>query len=137
MEVTDLEIAGELRGAANYLRTYGWRQDSLGQHGGSRCVVGAFLSTPDSLATFRSTVAMTEKIRDLAHALGFHWAEDEPTTQAVSVWNDGLTRTVDEVLDRLESTALALEVRALASEATFNDSVNVPESVNIAVAVAV
>lgn len=104
----DLQIAGNLRAAANYLRTNGWNQGGFGRPGESRCMAGAILSVTGTIC---STV-------DRGHfrALGFigkHWE----TEGEVGEWNDQPWRTFDEVLDRLESTALALEVRALAAEA--------------------
>jgi hypothetical protein len=48
-------------------------------------------------------------------ALGFvFWTNGIGTV--LHDWNDAPSRTLDEVLDRFEATALALEVRALAAE---------------------
>jgi hypothetical protein len=108
--MTDLEIARDLRNAAAYLRTHGWVQGSYGADGGSRCAAGALYSvTRDEIHNF-----LTPQVR----ALGFAstWHEHRMGVPALGDWNDTSGRTLDEVLDRLESTALGLEVRALAAD---------------------
>jgi hypothetical protein len=108
MEMSDLRMAETLRAAANYLRTSGWQQRSIGIDGGARCMAGALLSVTGEVLPFRRPESLAAR---LSCILGFG-----PTAEDMANWNDGYDRTVEEVLDRLESTALALEVRALAEE---------------------
>jgi len=107
-EMNDLRMAGTLRAAADYLRTCGWRQRSIGIDGGARCMAGALLSVTGEILPFRRPESVSASLSCL---LGFgRHAED------MADWNDEYDRTFEEVLDRLESTALGLEVRALAEE---------------------
>lgn len=96
--MTDLEIARDLRAAAEYLRTHGWRQGDWEGPDGSVCLAGALLKTGSWQ-------------RAHVDALGLGYAV---STVGVGQWNDTPGRTIDEVLDRLESAALNLEIRALA-----------------------
>ena len=91
----DLKIAADLRKAADYLRTHGWVQFDLGRDGGPRCLLGAF----DSICAGREWPAMCA-LFPLAGG-------------SIVNWNNAPGRTLAEVLDRLESTALGLEIRAL------------------------
>lgn len=106
--VTDLEIAADLRSAADYLRTHGWTTGTYGLNGGARCLVGALVGPR------LSTARLVEILPDL-RALGLEraaWVSDA----AATAWNDEPGRTLEEVLDRLESTATLLEIRAYASD---------------------
>lgn len=114
--MNDLKMAADLRAAAGYLRQAGWLQGHAGGHEGPACMVGAILEV----------TGWTDDPRDYLLALGFRAASslEIMTTQSAldlkgtgPCWNDQPGRTFEEVLDRLESTALALEVRALAAEA--------------------
>jgi hypothetical protein len=85
-----------------------------------------------------------DPIDDYLLALGFRVA---PPVELMAVantlelegtgpcWNDQRERTLDQVLDRLESTALALEVRALAADSAAKPDANVivrsPELVGV------
>jgi hypothetical protein len=108
--VTDLEVARDLRAAAEYLRTHGWIQGHPFARPGAdtpACMGGAIIQ-----------IGGRETCRQYADALGF--GREEPRScvafwGSMPVWNDTPGRTLDEVLDRLESAALALEVRALAA----------------------
>jgi hypothetical protein len=110
---SDLDTARELRAAAGYLREHGWIQYQGGQDGGPRCLGGALLTAIGSGAWDCAA------LNDDAAAMGF----DAPCSDCIGTspsdalvhWNDMEDRTLDEVLDRLESTALALEVRHLAA----------------------
>jgi len=93
--MNDLETAGKLRAAAAVLRHRGWCQGDWQGPNGSVCLA-------------QSLVLVDGWKRVPVDALGLAWSVGE--------WNDQPGRTVDEVLDRLESTALALEVRAFAAE---------------------
>lgn len=103
----DVEVARILRDAAVYLRAHGWTQGGYGNDGGERCISGALQSVCGlSLHEYESGPDTI-----LHSALGF----SDAFSADLFNWNDALGRTVEEVLDRLESTALALEVRALAA----------------------
>jgi hypothetical protein len=55
---------------------------------------------------------------------------------AMTRWNDAPQRTIEEVLDRLESSALALEIKVLATESVKEESVvesSIPQPVASAV----
>jgi hypothetical protein len=97
--MNDLETARDLRATATYLREHGWLQFALGVDGGPRCVFGGFESVTGD--DYRRQCAMADALIGLPLVVN---------------WNNAPGRTLDEVLDRLESTALALEVRALAAE---------------------
>jgi hypothetical protein len=114
--VNDLQIARDLRSAADYLRTHGWWQGSGRGPNGGVCVAQAICMATEGVANeharflgFREpTRAETENLwRDMK------WA-DLPET--LPGWNDQPGRTLEEVLARLEETALLLEVRAYASD---------------------
>jgi hypothetical protein len=107
--MNDLQTARVLRAASIYLQTRGWIQYELGSNGGPRCMGGAICSATglDEIAVKGSYDSDT--ILHICAVLGFE-------NFGVGRWNDQPGRTIEEVLDRLESTALALEVRALAAE---------------------
>lgn len=104
---SDLQTARDLRAAADYLRTHGWNQGSWGQHDGPRCIAGALLSASGDRA-----------LTPYLAAMGFNATADDVlrgTKPDFGPWNDDPNRTLAEVLDRLESAALNLEIRALAA----------------------
>lgn len=110
----DLEIATDFRAAANYLRIYGKTQghDGFGYDGGPRCVIGALGSVAncDPYRVARADIdGWNARIEPYTLALGFK------QTGLVYGWSDN--STAEEVIDHLESTALALEVRALRDNA--------------------
>lgn len=102
---TDLEMARDLRAGAERLRVQGWLQGDYGLRGGPRCLQGSLFPNHQ----FGDDPGPGDIEKKLAYdnvlELGC----------AMFAWNDAKGRTVEEVLDRLESTALALEVRALAA----------------------
>jgi hypothetical protein len=111
-EVNDLEVAKDLRGAADYLRTHGWIQGALGEPGGSRCAMGAIYSATSEYAYIEEDL----------------WP-DTPAfpgnaLHRLAKFNDQPGRTAAQVIDLLESTALGLEVRHLAATRTAE---SVPE----------
>jgi hypothetical protein len=115
--VNDLQIAKDLRSAADYLRTHGWRKGSATE--GSAPCLGVALQRASGIY---DEVGFA--------ALGFTSGMD------LIWWNDAPERTFGEVLGRLESTALALEVRALATESVKEESVvesSIPQPVASAV----
>lgn len=124
--MTDLEVARELRAAANYIRVHGWRQGGYGEDGSARCLVGSLGSAR------RATEAELEGLIDwpslevLAAPLppctcGRCGTDDTSAyEEKVINWNDTLGRTAEEVLHYLESSALALEIRALAASPEKN-----------------
>jgi hypothetical protein len=105
----DLEVARDLRNAAGYLREHGWQQGSMGRKGGPMCLGGALWEC----------VGRTRPIGSFSAALGIGHPQ-EPILAldwgGVAYWNDRPGRTLDEVLDRLESAALNLEIRHLAKQ---------------------
>lgn len=105
--MNDLQMARDFRASADYLRAHGWQQGAFGKPEGPRCMAGSILSV-----TGKSCVALD---RIYVATLGFNVDGWEGPGQ-MGTWNDEPERTLEEVLDRLESTALALEVRALAAE---------------------
>jgi hypothetical protein len=105
--LTDLEIARDLRAAADYLRTHRWIQGRASDDDGGACMGGAICEV----------VGWDCNLRPYVVALGFAKNQDAFLEWGdMGVWNDASSRTVDEVLGRLESTALGLEVRALAAD---------------------
>lgn len=116
---SDLQTAKDLRAAADYLRTHGWIRFCLGEDGGPRCLVGAILSVgrlglPGADLFGWRDRTMTY-VCPLVRSMGFSWGEDEgrDTLPSAAEWNNA--HTLDEVLDRLESAALNLEIKALAA----------------------
>lgn len=116
--MNDLQIAADLRDAANYMRKHGWIA-STWELNGARCLVRGV--TPDFNP---NTHVDSERLAIRLNALGFEsplFSELKSREMAVDVtqavmWNDTPGRTAEQVIDRLESTALALEVRHLAME---------------------
>jgi hypothetical protein len=115
--LTDLEIARDLRRAADKLRRYGWSQDpvSYGTPYGPRCLVGAIVSVVGEGYLSIYSQEETPPCDNWAMVLALAPGMTIPEARLID-WNDVPGRTLDEVLDRLESTALGLEVRALASD---------------------
>jgi hypothetical protein len=107
--MSDLETARALRGTASYLRIFGWRKHEPGYDGGPRCLGGALLSVTGE----HPEGVIPERASALGQAMGFDTRGAE-----LALWNDAPERTLEEVLDRLGSTALGLEIRALAASAT-------------------
>lgn len=105
--MNDLDVARDLRAAANYLRVYGWIQDDYGNADGAKCIVGALIETASDMGI--------AAIRALGCATDFHeyYVNLIPS---ISHWNDTPGRTVEEVLERLEATATLLEIRQLAAD---------------------
>lgn len=114
--MSDLETAGTLRAAAEWLRTKGWKQGEYNP-GGRGCLVGAIVSVQGfkSMSEAGSNINEWESLQALAPS--------SPICEAELVhWNDTRGRTLGEVLDRLESTALGLEIRALAANSAAGSS---------------
>jgi hypothetical protein len=101
--MNDLRTAKDLRAAADYLRTHGWCRFDYGYDGGPACLTGAIVIV--------SSGGMDLKLGLQGDAYRV-MKEQGFTTR----WNDCAGRTVEQVLEGLESTALALEVRALSRE---------------------
>lgn len=109
---SDLRIASDLRKAANYLREHGWTQGRAGIPGdGPACLAGGILwaaeylpSQPDCLRDYVTALGF------VAPPTGYHGPDLFPGS--APDWNDQPGRTLEEVLDRLESTALGLEIKA-------------------------
>jgi hypothetical protein len=123
---SDLEMAGDLRNAAAYLRGYGWRQGNFGGDGGPRCMAGAILSAKKIFCNKY----------DFNYSLALRFAPngfDGPGE--IGTWNDAQGRTLDEVLDRLESTATLLEIRALAANQAAEPLAETPSKDLVAIGV--
>jgi hypothetical protein len=105
--LTDLEIAGNFRKAADYLRANGHFKHGYSDPSGSaKCLSGVLAYVCES-----ENVLYADYLGYGAYAaLGFDRSGD------LFDWNDADERTLGEVLDLLESTALGLEVRALAAD---------------------
>ena len=110
---SDLRIAADLRKAADYLRTHGWIQGRAygitGPDGyGPACIGGAILETCGDQCSVEYARAL---------GLGLNEYPEDPDPSCfwgfMPAWNDTTGRTLEEVLDRLESTALGLEIKAL------------------------
>lgn len=119
---SDLQTAKDLRAAADYLRVHGKLSGKgmtgFGEDGGPRCVIGAIGSVVpecEPVFMFDGTGNFSRAARRYALVLGFSTEGD------VYAWSDA--STLEEVVDRLESVALNLEIRALA---TADKPVEVP-----------
>lgn len=106
---TDLEIARDLRAAAEYLRTHGKCQGAFWDESDRYCTLGALVRVKGADLSKVVQEDWADTWAPYVEALGFLGTGD------VYVWSD--TSSLDVVLDRLEATALALEVRALAASA--------------------
>lgn len=110
--MNDLQIARDLRSAANYLRNHGWSKQDFGRDGEARCLAGALCSVQRDRT---GVVGMLFRSHwPAAEAMGFE--SGFAMVGPIAHWNDAKWRTLNEVLDRLESTALALEIRHLSHE---------------------
>ena len=102
---SDLQIAADLRAAADYLRTHGHAKGIFLDRTGSACLLGAFGQAAGFTRLYQ--IAQPSDNWPPIQAMGF-------TSLADAVgWNDASDRTATEVIDRPESAALGLEIRAL------------------------
>jgi hypothetical protein len=112
--MSDLQIAKDLRAAADYLRTFGWtRRGTIGDPGEPRCAGGALYSAIGIDFFADRGCAIRPHLVALGFTADVVWEMHNPFT--IACWNDTPERTVEQVLDRLESTALALEIKHLAA----------------------
>ena len=110
---SDLRIAADLRKAADYLRTHGWIQGRAygfitGDGDAPACIGGAILETCSDQCSVEYAKSLGLGLPGVIHPdnPSFFWG-------LMPAWNDAPGRTLEEVLDRLESTALGLEIKAL------------------------
>lgn len=115
--MNDLQTAGELRAAADYLRTHGWLQDCIGSQDGPRCIGGALWSVTNLKRAYELAGVLREAAGWQAGTFPGH-----QSWHPMVDWNNSTGRSADEVTDLLESVALALEVRALAANSAAASS---------------
>lgn len=125
--MNDLQMAGDFRAAAEYLRAHGWDQFAY-EHEGAVCMVGAILAVTGRLGDAYWNIG-----DGVALALGMELEGAGDGEGAIIRWNDDVPdQTAEKVIDRFESTALALEIRALASCAAEAQPTEQPELVGMA-----
>lgn len=111
----DLNVARNLRAAAGLLRTQGKSIGTYwdGGEGGPHCTIGALVRVcGSSLEVAIFSPRGRDVIECHTRAIGFDFIE------SVYGWSD--TNSLETVLDRLESAALNLEIRALAASGEKN-----------------
>lgn len=93
-----------LRKAAEYLATRGWKQNTVGEHGGPRCAVGSIWSAS----------GWTGNRADLDTLVESAWNEMEAHLGVPSLarWNDERGRTREEVIAKLREVADKLDAEA-------------------------
>jgi hypothetical protein len=116
----DLQIARDLRAAAGYLKEHGWLRGAWAGPNGGHCMGHALVQVAEGLGPRVEAATAALGFRKFTWVPGCTLDGDD----CLTAWNDNLGRTVDEVLDRLESTALALEVRALRDQRAARELVS-------------